>query len=107
MQILTHTPHDAKGRDSIVQLAETEVENTLGHLSEHITRVEIHLRDENAKKGGESDKHCLMEARLEHHQPITAEHNAATVDQAIQGAAEKLKHALDHTLGRLGRTTGR
>jgi ribosome-associated translation inhibitor RaiA len=42
-----------------------------------------------------------MEARLEGHQPIAVTHEAETIDQAIDGAADKLKRLLDHTLGRL------
>ena len=42
-----------------------------------------------------------MEARLEGHQPVAVTDEAATIDQAIDGAAEKLKRLLDHTLGRL------
>jgi hypothetical protein len=30
--------------------------------------VEVHLSDENGKKGGSHDKRCMMEARLEGHQ---------------------------------------
>jgi hypothetical protein len=43
----------------------------------------------------------MMEARLEGHQPIAVTDDSETIDQAIDGAAEKLKHLLDHTLGRL------
>ena len=81
--------------------AEAAVERTLGHLGEHITRVEVHLSDENGKKGGSHDKRCMMEARLEGRQPIAVTHEAQTIDQAIDGAADKLKSSLDHTLGRL------
>jgi hypothetical protein len=42
-----------------------------------------------------------MEARPEGHQPITVTHHASELDDAIHGAAEKLKAALEHTLGRI------
>jgi len=67
----------------------------------YITRVEVHLSDENAGKAGSHDKRCMIEARLEGHQPIAVTDEAETLGQAIGGAAEKLKHSLDHTLGRL------
>ena len=60
------------------------VERILGHLAEHITRVEVHLSDENGKKGGSHDKRCMMEARLEGHQPIAVTHEAETIAQAIE-----------------------
>jgi hypothetical protein len=43
----------------------------------------------------------MMEARLEGRQPIAVTHEAKTIDQAIDGAAGKMKSSLDHTLGRL------
>ena len=43
----------------------------------------------------------MMEARLEGHQPIAVSDEAESIGQAIDGAAEKIKRSLDHTLGRL------
>jgi len=101
MKIQINTDNNIEGREEIVQQAEATVEGTLGHLAKHITRVEVHLSDENSKKAGGHDKRCMMEARLEGHQPIAVTHEAKTIDLAIDGAAEKLKRLLDHTLGRL------
>jgi hypothetical protein len=44
-----------------------------------------------------------MEARLEGHQPIAVTDEADSLDEAIAGAADKLKRSLDHTLSRLNR----
>jgi ribosome-associated translation inhibitor RaiA len=101
MKIQINTDNNIEGREEMVQQAEATVESTLGHLAEHITRVEVHLSDESGKKAGSHDKRCIMEARLEGHQPIAVTHEAETIDQAIDGAADKLKRLLDHTLGRL------
>jgi hypothetical protein len=43
----------------------------------------------------------MMEARLEGHQPVAVTDEADSLHEAIAGAAEKLKSALDSTLGRL------
>ena len=67
------------------------------------TRVEIHVSDENAAKGGDDDKRCTMEARITGHQPVAVTHHAGTLREAITGAAHKLQRSLDHTLGRLDR----
>jgi ribosome-associated translation inhibitor RaiA len=101
MKIQVNTDDNIEGGEDLDQQIETVVESTLGHLAEHITRVEVHLSDENSKKGGNTDKRCLMEARLEGHQPIAVTDEAETIAQAIDGAADKLKRSLDHTLGRL------
>ena len=101
MKIQINTDHNIHGREAMIQRAEAVVESTLGHIAEHITRVEVHLSDENATKGGITDKRCMMEARVEKHQPIAVTQEGETLDQAIDGAAHKLKRLLDHTLSRL------
>jgi ribosome-associated translation inhibitor RaiA len=101
MKIQINTDNNIEGREEMTQQAEATVESTLRHLAEHITRVEVHLSDENGEKSGSADKRCMMEARLEGHQPIAVTDEAATIDQAIDGAAKKLRRSLEHTLGRL------
>ena len=101
MKIQVNTDHNIHGHEATIEQIEATVESTLGYLSEHITRVEVHITDENAKKGGSTDKRCMMEARLEKHQPIAVTEEAATLDEAIDGAAHKLKRLLEHTLSRL------
>ena len=107
MKIQINTGQNIHDREEIIRHAEAVVESTLGHLAEHITRVEVHLSDENSKKGGNRDKRCLMEARLKGHQPISVTHEAGTIDQAMSGAVDKLKNSLQHTLGRLSDHEGR
>ena len=101
MKIQINTDNHIAGREKLAEQAKATVKSTLGHLAEHITRVEVHLSDENSNKGGSHDKRCMMEARLEGHQPLAVSDEAESIDQAIDGAAEKLKRFLDHTLGRL------
>ena len=101
MQIQINTDHNIHGYESAAASVVATVENALRRFSAHITRVEVHLGDENASKRGSDDKRCMMEARLEGHPPVAVTHHAATIGQAIDGAAEKLLHRLERTLGRL------
>ena len=101
MKIQVNTDHNIHGREAMIEQTESVVESALGHLAEHITRVEVHLSDENGRKGGNTDKRCMMEARLEKHQPIAVTQEAESLGEAIDGAAQKLKRLLDHTLSRL------
>ena len=102
MLIQINTDSNIEGDDTLAQQVEAVVRNTLDRLSEQITRVSIHLSDENSdKKFGAEDKRCLLEARLAGLQPISVSHQAATLEQAVEGAVEKLKRSLDSTLGRL------
>ena len=101
MQVQINTGHNIEVHQALAAEISGAVESALSRFSDHITRVEVHLSDENSdKKGGTGDMRCMMEARLEGHQPITATHQAATLDQAVDGAADKLARLIEHTLGR-------
>jgi hypothetical protein len=69
--------------------------------------VVVHVCDVNAARAGGDDKRCLMEARLAGRQPVAVSHEAPTQDEAVGGAADKMKRSLDSTLGRLGGHKGR
>ena len=80
-------------------MVEDRVREALGHLADKLTRVEVHLRDLNADKGG-VDKRCVCEARPRGMDPIAAEHEAEDVGEAVQGAVGKLVRALRHRFDR-------
>jgi hypothetical protein len=101
MQIQVNTDHNIEGREALVARVEAAVASSLDHFSMHITRIEIHLSDENGDKSGQNDKRCMMEARLEGRQPIAVTSHAATLEQAVAGATHKLKRLLDDTLEQL------
>ncbi|MBC7554519.1 MAG: HPF/RaiA family ribosome-associated protein [Taibaiella sp.] len=73
----------------------------LSRFSEHITRLEVHLSDENGSKEGIHDKRCMIEARFEGRQPVAATNHAGTYDQAVDGAIDKIKAVLDSAIGRV------
>jgi hypothetical protein len=62
--------------------------------------VEVHLSDENGPETGWHDKRCVMEARLAGRQPIAVTDEAGTLDQAVDGAADKLTRLIEDTLSR-------
>ena len=102
MQIQINTDHNIDGREAVAGRMTDLVEDALRHVSDHITRVEVHLSDENSdKKGGDRDIRCVMEARLEGHQPVAVTRQAATLDQAVDDAADKLTRLIENILGRL------
>jgi ribosome-associated translation inhibitor RaiA len=101
MQVQINTDSSIEGREQLATELRIVVEDTLSRFSDHITRVEVHLSDENRDKGGSDDKRCVMEAHLKGHPPIVVTDQAATVGQAVHGAASKLKKAIESSLGRL------
>ena len=105
MHIQINTDHNIEGHESMAEHVSNVVESALSQLSEHITRVEVHLSDENGPENdrnkGQNDKRCMMEARLEGYHPLAVTAHANTVHQAIDSAAEKLAHVIESTLGRM------
>ena len=102
MQVQINTDTNIVGNEDLAQQVEAIVRGALDRFSEQITRVEVHLSDGNSdNKFGTKDKRCLLEARLAGLQPVSVSHQAATLEQAVDGAVEKLKRSLDSTLGRL------
>lgn len=73
----------------------------LSRFSQHITRLEVHLSDENSHKEGPNDIRCMLEARIEGRQPIAVTNQADTHDLAVEGALDKLKTSLNTIIGRL------
>ncbi len=101
MYIQINTGHNIEGYQALNAQVNGVVESALSRFSDHITRVEVHLSDVNSnKKGGDDDMRCMMEARIKGLQPIAITHQAATVDQAVDGAVDKLASLIESTLGR-------
>lgn len=101
MQIQVRSDNHIKGDIRLEEWVRTTVETTLERYEEDLTRIEVHLSDENGGKTGPDDKRCQMEARPKGHQPISVTHKADKLEQAIEGAATKLEHALEHLYGKL------
>ena len=107
MQIQVNTDSHVEGGPDLTRRVEEIVENSLGRFGDRITRLEVHVNDVNSgSKAGDHDMRCAIEARLAGLDPITVTHQAAFVDQAVKGAADKLKTTLDRTLGRLNDRKG-
>src|ERR1039458_5649719 len=88
-------------RTQIQEKHTMQVQINTGHNIEGNEALNAHLSDENGDKSGPNDKRCVMEARLEGRQPVAVTHQAATLDQALEGAAHKLTRLIESTLGRL------
>ncbi|MEE9905116.1 MAG: HPF/RaiA family ribosome-associated protein [Chlorobium sp.] len=102
MIIQINTDSNIEGNSELAQQLKALLENNLERYGDKITRVEVHLSDDNSnKKFGTDDKRCLLEARLAGLQPLAVSHHSATTEQAVDGAVEKLMRSIDTTLGKL------
>jgi ribosome-associated translation inhibitor RaiA len=77
------------------------VTDAIKRYESRLSRVEVHISDENGSKKGVDDIRCLLEARIEGRQPLVVTCDADTVEKSVSGAIDKLKSSLETTLGRL------
>lgn len=70
------------------------ISDELENFDEMITRIEVHLSDEDGNKKSRNDKRCLIEARLKGLQPIVVSDHADTHEYSVLGAVDKMKSSL-------------
>lgn len=108
MKIQLNTGNHVEGGEELTRQVEGVVEGALGRFSDRITRVEVHLTDQNgSQKSGDNDKKCVMEARLAGMQPIAVSAEGSSLEQALGGGADKLEKTLKRTLEKLDDPKGR
>ena len=101
MTIQINTDKTISGEKRSIDFFTSQIAEALQRFESHITRIEVHLKDENGKKDGFNDVSCLIEARLEGRQPIAITNQANTIDLAVSGAIDKIKTAMETILGRI------
>ena len=101
MQIQFNTDKNITGSEELIASSTSYISEELSRFSQQITRVEVHLSDEDGNKDGFNDKRCILEARLAGMKPIAVTNHANTHEQAIDGAIDKLKASLEKITGRL------
>ncbi|MCD8514308.1 MAG: HPF/RaiA family ribosome-associated protein [Nitrincola sp.] len=103
MIIQVNTDSSIENDAALTAHVQTVVEKALSRFSDKVTRVEVHLHDENAHKPGDHDKRCLLEVRLAGLQPQAVTHHADSTHNALAGASDKMKNLLDSLLGKLNK----
>ena len=101
MQIQVNSGNSLDVNDDLRRVVEANVGSSLGRFGERLTRVEVHLNDLNSVKSGSHDKRCQIEARPAGLDPVSASDEAATIEEAVRGATQKLQRLLESTFGRL------
>jgi ribosomal subunit interface protein len=101
MQIQINSDKNVTVHNKLSQFVETELQRTLRRFDSHLTRVEVHLSDENAAKKSGIDKRCKIEARPRYHKPLIVTATSPNLQMSISGAAEKMKRQLETTYSRM------
>jgi ribosome-associated translation inhibitor RaiA len=101
MKIQLNTDTHIEGTEALTVKVNNIIKKALVRFEEHITRIEVHLNNSKNGQIGQHDYRCMLEARLEGRKPLAVTEHAASLEQAVQGATQKLDHLLGSTLGRL------
>ena len=100
MQVQFNSDSSVMGTENVAERIEASVREKLARFEDKLTRLEIHVRDENGPKGGSNDKACTIEARPSGDKPIGVTEHADTVDAAARKAAGTLAQRLERVLGK-------
>ena len=101
MKIQFNTDKTVNGDERNQEFFTAQIAEELKKFQSHITRIEVHLSDENGKKDGIQDIRCLLEARLGGRKPIAVNCQADSTKLAVTGALDKLNASLSTVIGRL------
>lgn len=101
MIIQINTDKTLNGDDKMQKYFTAQVKESLDRYESHVTRVEVHLKDEDGNKDGFNKISCLLEARLKGRKPIAITSQADTVELALSGAISKIETAIETIVGRI------
>ena len=102
MIIQINTDSQTKGSADWSRDIEGWIQQKFSRFAGRITRVEVHLNDENSvSKTGGNDKRCQVEVRIAGMDPISVTDHADTQDQALQSAVNKMIRLIETTFGKL------
>lgn len=107
MIIQLNTDNHIIGREALAATVTTQLEHALERFASRITRLEVHMQDENGDRHGANDKTCMIEARLKGEEPVAVRHSADNMATALHGARDKMVHLLDRHYGKQRPIKGR
>ncbi len=101
MLIQINTDNHIEGRERMEAYFRSVLEENLQRFEDQVTRLEVHLGDENSEKFGTDDKRCMIEARLAGKQPVAVINHSDTIEKAFNGAIDKIKKVLATTFDKM------
>jgi ribosomal subunit interface protein len=101
MTIQVNTDNHIEGKEELNTYISNLFNEKLARFDAHLTRIEVHLSDENGGKAGANDKNCNIEARLEGFDPIFASAQSDQTSLAIHEALQKIKRGIEHHLDKV------
>lgn len=101
MKVQVNTDKHIEGSVRLQNYIDEKMGHALKHFGDRLTRLEVHLSDQNGDKPGADDIQCRVEVRPKGLQPLIVTARNANVDFAINDAIEKMKAALTTIFGKL------
>lgn len=101
MKIQFNTDKNIQGVETLETYVSEKITNGLKHFANKITRIEVHLSDQNADKEGSDDIQCKIEARVEGLQPVMVVSNSSSNEEALDSAVSKMKSTLATIMGKM------
>ena len=95
MDIQFNTDSSVEGKQALETYMSETISSALSRYIDKITRIEVHVSDENGDKKAPNDKRCVLEARLKGLDPIAVTGTGDTIQMAVTSAINKIKAALD------------
>ena len=98
MTIQINTDKNIEAEERHQDYFSSQLAASFERYEDHLTRVEVHLKDENGKKNGVKDKTCTLEARLKGKQPIAVTANEDSIQKALASATDKAISAISKVI---------
>ena len=101
MQLQLNTDNNIQSTEALKKLVSESVHAQLRHYLSKITRIEVHLSDQNAHKSGPNDILCKMEARVEGTKPVFVTSKSDSKEVALDHALDKMRATLSTLIGKI------
>jgi len=101
MEVFFNTDKNIEGKERIEAYFTKQIKEDLARFEDKVTRIEVHLSDENAAKSGAKDKKCVLEVRPQGLKPLAVSSNDDTIEKAISSATKKMESSLTSLIGKL------
>ena len=101
MLVQIHTDKNIEGGSRFSEYFSAEIKEKLARFNEIVTRIEVHVTDQNGSKTSPNDKKCVIEARIEKKQPIAVTAHGDTAEKTFSQALEKVQRVLETTVEKI------
>ncbi len=100
MIVQINTGNSVEGSAAMDASLEKLVRDRLSRFEDRLTRIEVHITDENGARDVGDDKKCVVEVRPTGLDPVKTTDHAPTIHQAASGALAKAMTAIDRAYGK-------